>query len=241
MSNENVVDGLSQVEIDRFIYSISHELRSPLTAVLGMTRILQEDYGEELGQDGKYYLERINVNAKKMESFFNDLLKFSRVGRIYSPKENINVYMLIQEIVNSLSSDKELREFDVVFEKDLPFVIYERQALRDVFYNLIENAIIFTPRQIKPKITISHNYEHDEHIFSIEDNGIGIERGNTKKIFKLFERLKDIDVIGNGIGLSLVEKIIEYYGGRIWLESVRGEGSIFYFTVPKMEENTNEI
>lgn len=242
MPDHNVDDELSpEEEIEKFIYAISHELRSPLTAVLGMTQILQEDYSEELGQEGKYYLERINVNAKKMEIFFNDLLKFSRVGRLYFPKEKIKVNYLIQDIVKNLSNDKNLRQFDIEYHCELPIVTYDRQALRDIFYNLIENAIIFTPIQRKPKIIVSYTYEQDEHIFSIMDNGIGIDDENTKKIFKLFERLKDIDVIGNGIGLSLIKKIVEYYGGRVWLKSSKGEGSMFYFTVPNMEENTNEI
>jgi len=228
-------------DLENFIYTISHDLRSPLTAIQGMTQILMEDYEDLLDKDGRYYLERIDANVKKMESLINDLLKLSRAGRIKSPKEQIESLTMVSKIIDDISKEEGISNWNIAIDKSLPPVVYDRPALNEVFYNIIKNAVIFMGDQREPSIEVGYERQDNCVIFHVRDNGIGIESENIDKIFKVFERVRDIDSKGNGVGLAFVKKIIEHYGGKIWVESSKGHGSTFYFTIPYMEADLSEI
>ncbi|MBN1786024.1 MAG: GHKL domain-containing protein [Candidatus Methanofastidiosa archaeon] len=227
-------------DLDKFVYMVSHDLRSPLAAIQGMVQLLNEDYRDVLGPEGEYYLERINVNVVKMESLINDLLKLSRVGRFELPNERIDVNSLVHKIVNEYLEQYGLDRRVIVVD-ELPSVFYPREALKDVFEYLIDNAFKFLGDQEEPRIRVGFQKKESHHIFFVKDNGIGISQENSEKIFKVFERVRDIDSKGNGMGLTLSKKIVEYYGGKIWVESTKGKGSTFFFTVPVAEAELNEI
>jgi len=234
-------DPTTNDDLERVIYTISHDMRSPLTAIQGMTQILKEDYKDLLDENGSYYIERINANVDKMESLINDLLKLSRAGRITAPKERIDVQVLLNRIIEDISKEEDVSKIRFVVDPNLPSVVYDRLALQEVFYNIILNAVTFMGDQKEPKVEICHKNHENQTEFFVSDNGIGIDNENFDKIFKVFERVRDIDSKGNGIGLPLSKKIIEHHGGKIWVESKKGIGTKFFFTIPYLEAELSEI
>ncbi|MHC1604620.1 MAG: ATP-binding protein [Candidatus Methanofastidiosia archaeon] len=228
-------------EMERFVYSVSHDLKSPLTTVQGMADILLEDYNDVLDVDGKFYLNRIKANIMGMGTLINDLLKLSRVGKMESPKERINVHELVSEIVKNHVSQKLIKNPEIVIGKDLPTIKFERNSLYEIFENLIKNAFLYMGDQKHPKIEIGCNDEEKYWKFYVKDNGIGIKTQYFNKIFKVFERLGNIKTEGTGIGLAIVKRIVENHGGSIWVESKNKGGSTFYFTLLKENGDLNEI
>ncbi|MBS3733737.1 MAG: PAS domain S-box protein [Phycisphaerae bacterium] len=228
-------------EMERFVYTVSHDLRSPLITIRGFLGHLAEDAeagdAERLRDD----VGRITAAADHMNELLNGLLELSRVGRVANPTESVNLAALVEEVLASLAgvlapegSDAPPVAVDVA--DDLPTVLGDRRRLFEVYQNLIENAVRFMGPQSAPRIEIGIRRRDGAAQFYVRDNGIGIEPKYAEAIFDLFGKL-DADSPGAGVGLPIVQRIVEVHGGRIWIESDGpGTGATFYFTLAEMQE-----
>jgi signal transduction histidine kinase len=222
--------------LDRFAVRVSHDLKTPLITVAGFLGFLEKDI-----KDGKH--ERVERNvaqisdaAKKMGKFVDELLDLSRVGRIVNPPADVPFDAIVQEALKAAEGILQARQVQVKIEAIFPFVHVDRARIVQVMQNLIANGVKFMGDQPKPVIKIGFEEINGEHIFSMSDNGIGIEKENQERIFELFNKL-DPNTDGIGIGLGLVKRIVEVHGGRIWVESAgTGQGSTFKFTLRKQPD-----
>ena len=218
-------------EIEQFAYAASHDLQEPLRSISNYSTLLAEQLQEyPPNEDINKYMGLVTGGAKRMSNLIFDLLEYSRVGKEMA-KRTIDCKKLVHEILVDLSATIEESGAKINIEK-LPIIkCYE---LKSVFQNLIINAIKFKKKDVPPIINISGSDTGNEYLFAIKDNGIGIEKEYYDRIFIIFQRLhRRTEYKGTGIGLSLVKKIIEMHGGKIWVESVFCEETTFYFTIPK--------
>jgi PAS domain S-box-containing protein len=219
-------------ELERFTYTVSHDLKSPLITIKGFLGVLEEDALNGDNAHLKSDIARISSATDKMQALLGDLLTLSRIGRIANPAETVSFETLAREAVEQVAGGIRDKGVMVTIQPDLPPVNVDRVRIREVLVNLIENAIKFMGDQQHPAIMIGMRREGAQPAFYVQDNGIGIEPQYAKKIFILFEKL-DVRTEGTGIGLALVKRIIEFHGGRIWVESAGpGTGSTFWFTLP---------
>ena len=225
----------SNAEMEAFTYSVSHDLRAPLRGIVGFTSILEDDYRDKLEAEGHRITGIIRANTLKMGHLIDDLLAFSRLGRQEIQKMNVDTNALLQEIIGELhlpESGKKIN-WDI---KDLPPVYGDLKTLRQVWINLISNAVKYSSKKEEPVITIGHTTENGQQVFFVRDNGVGFDNKYREKLFRVFQRLHGEDEFeGTGVGLALVEKIIARHGGRVWAEGIVGEGAVFYFTLPAEE------
>lgn len=225
----------SNAEMEAFTYSVSHDLRAPLRGIVGFTSILEDDYRDKLEAEGHRITGIIRANTLKMGHLIDDLLAFSRLGRQEIQKMNVDTNALLQEIIGELhlpESGKKIN-WDI---KDLPPVYGDLKTLRQVWINLISNAVKYSSKKEEPVITIGHTTENGQQVFFVRDNGVGFDNKYRDKLFRVFQRLHGEDEFeGTGVGLALVEKIIARHGGRVWAEGIVGEGAVFYFTLPAEE------
>jgi PAS domain S-box-containing protein len=227
-------------ELERFTYTVSHDLRSPLVTIRGFLGYLRQD--AESGDLKRFDndLGRIARAVDKMQSLLNELLELSRIGRITNAPVNVAFKEIVKETVDLLSGPLEAENIRVDIVGQFPIVLGDRLRLAEVVQNLISNAIKFMGDQPRPTIVISTNGTDSDGkpIFVVRDNGIGIEPQYHDRIFGLFNRL-DPSTEGTGIGLTLVRRIIDIHGGRIWVESELGKGTAFLFTLPTPEDADN--
>jgi len=222
-------------EMERFVYTVSHDLKSPLITIQGFLGLLEKDAtaGETERLHGD--VSQIQKAAHQMQELLADLLEISRIGRLVNPPENVAFNELAQETVALLAGQIKEYGAEIDIAPDQPTLFGDRKRLLEVMQNLIGNALKFMGEQATPLIEIGSRREKGENICYVRDNGIGIEPRFHKKVFGLFERL-DPAVEGTGIGLAIVKRIIELEGGRIWVESEgEGKGSTFCFVLPGEE------
>ena len=214
-------------ELDRFAYVTSHDLKAPLRAIANLAAWLHEDLSGQIPAENQEQLELMQSRVERMDSLIQGLLNYSRVGKKNAPKTTIDVASSICEIIALLTFPP---EFELVIPSELP--TFETQAilLQQVFSNLIDNAIKYHPRK-QGKIVISVVEGESFYQFGVADDGLGIDPQYHDRIFTIFQTLQARDTFeSTGIGLSIVKKIVEGQGGKIWVESILGEGSTFYFT-----------
>ncbi len=219
-------------ELERFTYTVSHDLKSPLFTIRGFLGYLKQDAiagdRDRLEKD----IQRIVDATDKMQQLLNDLLELSRIGRLMNEPREIDMRELTSEVLALLHGQIEARGVEVLLQENLPRVYGDRQRLTEVMQNLVDNAAKFMGAQPSPRIEIgTEGFEQGMPILFVRDNGVGIAPDHFDRIFGLFNKL-DIKSDGTGIGLALVKRIIEVHGGRIWVESVPGAGSTFSFTLP---------
>ncbi|MFP3861011.1 MAG: PAS domain-containing protein [Bacteroidales bacterium] len=228
-------------ELESFSYSVSHDLKAPLRAIEGFSKVLEEDYFEKLDDEAKRYLNIIRSNASKMNQLISDLLAFSRLGRKALRTHNVDTKKLVEEVCRELPKEI-LKKIEFKF-MNLPPVRADRSMLKIVFSNLVSNAVKFTAQKAKPEIEVgSFQDMNNKTVFYVKDNGVGFNMEFADKIFGTFQRLhSDEEYQGSGIGLSLVKRVIEKHGGTIWAEAKQNEGATFYFYLPGFEnEQKNE-
>jgi PAS domain S-box-containing protein len=218
-------------ELEAFSYSVSHDLQAPLRAIDGFSHLLIEDYGAALPQEAQAFLIRIQHNAKRMGNLINDLLAFSRIGRRALQVEDIDMDQLVQEILNDFRADNELKRVEVIVDS-LPSCQADRSLLKQVWINLISNAIKYSSKRENPRIEIRHIAQHQGIVYVVKDNGVGFDMQYVNKLFGVFQRLhRDDEYKGTGIGLAMVRRIIERHGGSVWAEAELDKGATFYFTI----------
>jgi len=217
-------------ELESFTYTVSHDLRAPLTSIYGFSSLLQEDVYGRLDEEDQHCLERILANVTHMDALLTHLLDLSRIGRVAGPTEEVVVAALLREIQEDLAVKLEEAETEFVVQ-ELPTVRADRTRLRQVFANLIDNAVKFRSAERPLRIEVGCQEEGGCYCFHVSDNGAGIAPRYQERIFAPFQQL-DAEAEGVGMGLALVKKIVEHYGGRVWVKSDPGEGATFYFTIP---------
>lgn len=223
----------SNDELEAFSYSVSHDLRAPVRAMQGFARVLMEDYGENLDDAARDYLDRIVTGASRMDNLIQDLLVYSRLGHTELSLGPISLKQLINEILRQISPEIESRNAEVSISDDLPEVVANKMALGQALENLITNGMKFMPNGQSPKIRIEAQTIGKMVRLWIIDNGIGIPEEHHSRIFRVFERLHTAESYpGTGIGLAIVRKGVERMHGRVGLESSPGQGSRFYIELP---------
>jgi PAS domain S-box-containing protein len=230
----------SNAELEQFAYVASHDLQEPLRAVAGMVQLLQQRYQGKLDERADEYIEHAVSAATRMQGLINDLLAFSRVDRKGKPFDWVSIERVILAVQDNLMVT--IRENDASITHDpLPSVYGDDTQLIQLFQNLIGNAIKFRSQE-QPKIHISAEQQPEKWVFSIRDNGIGIEPQYFERIFAVFQRLHTRrEYPGTGIGLAICKKIVERHNGQIWVDSQPGQGSTFYFTIPiRRQSNVND-
>jgi PAS domain S-box-containing protein len=218
-------------ELEAFSYSVSHDLRAPLRSIDGFSHVLLEDYGEQLPDEGRNYLERVRAAAQRMAVLIDDLLNLSRVTRTPLQPKFINLSRMAEEIVHSLRESQPDRQVAFSVAPDL-MVEGDPHLLNIVLENLLSNAWKFTAKQEQPHVEFGQKPHAKERTFYVRDNGVGFDMAYADKLFGVFQRLHSMSEFpGTGVGLATVQRIIAIHGGRIWAESAEGKGATFYFTL----------
>lgn len=219
-------------ELERFTYTVSHDLKSPLVTIKGFLGYLREDALEGNLDRLENDLEHISTSADQMSQLLNDLLELSRVGRLVNPSEAVPFNTLVEEASERVQVQLDAQHVEVCVAPDMPVVYVDRPRLVEVLVNLLSNAVKFMGEQEKPQIEVGLRKQESESIFFVKDNGIGLAPRYHEKVFGLFERI-EATIEGTGVGLALVKRIIELHEGRIWVESKGlGHGATFCFTLP---------
>jgi light-regulated signal transduction histidine kinase (bacteriophytochrome) len=222
-------------ELEAFSYSVSHDLRAPLRHILGFADLLEKETGPALTENGRSHLKTICDAAGRMGELIDDLLAFSRSGRATLQKTNVSLDELAREAQGLFEADT--KERGIVWKMHpLGDARGDRAMLRQVFVNLISNAVKFTGRRAKPEIEIGRIAgEAGEDVIFVRDNGAGFDPRYTHKLFGVFQRLhSSADFEGNGIGLANVQRIVRRHGGNVRAEGVVDGGATFYFSIPKL-------
>lgn len=227
----------SNSELDAFAYIASHDLKEPLRGIHNYSTFLIEDYADLLNEDGVSKLKTLVRLTQRMEDLINSLLHFSRLGRVELLMQRTNLNELVASVIEVLSiSQEETNELDIRITRILPDVRCDRIQVSEVFSNLITNAIKYNDKahKIVEIGFLDQSTDESKITFYVRDNGIGIRQKHLDNIFRIFKRLHTAHQYGGGTGagLTIAKKIVERHGGNIWVESIYGEGSIFYFTLP---------
>lgn len=219
-------------ELAAFSYSISHDLRSPVRAVDGYARMLEEDYGNLLDGEGTRFLTTIRSEARRMGRLIDDLLAFAKLTRTDALETEIDMGALAREVAEQIRREQpnSTAEFNIA---DLLPARGDRPMLRQVFINFISNAVKFSSHAEKPAVEISSERRETENVYWVRDNGVGFDMRFAAKLFGVFQRLHKFDEFeGTGVGLAIAKRVITRHGGRVWAESSPGQGASFFFTLP---------
>src|SRR5450830_133592 len=218
-------------ELESFSYSVSHDLRAPLRAISGYALMLEEDYGDALGDKGQEMLLVVGKNVKKMDTLINDLLKLSKSTTAELTLNSFSMHEQVKQAVATLRADHSKIDFVIEPLENAPA---NQALLAQVWENLLSNAVKFSAKTEQPQIRISAQVTPQEVVYQVQDNGIGFDMRYVHKLFGTFQRLhRQEEYSGTGIGLALVQRIVVRHGGRVWAESTAGQGARFYFALPR--------
>ncbi len=221
-------------ELESFSYSISHDLRAPLRAINGFSKIIEEDYAQCFDDESKRLFQVIQQNSRKMGTLIDDLLAFSKLGKKPVQKSKINMTEMVEKLIYEI--EQETPHKASITMHSLYTAEADYNLLSQVWINLISNAIKYSAKKDKPIIEIGSTQHKDEIIFYIKDNGAGFDMKHADKLFGVFQRLHNPGQFeGTGIGLAIVQRVINKHGGKVWAEAKMEEGATFYFTLPASE------
>ena len=228
-------------ELEAFTYSAAHDLRAPLRHMHGFANFLHQAWYEKLDADGKHFLNKILTSSQEMGHLLDDLLNFSRLGRVELQREHVNVRQLVNRVRQELQPDEDGRE--VTWEiGDLPEIEADQSLLHQVMVNLLSNAAKYSRKSAEAHITVGSLQSHGNSVtIFVRDNGAGFEMQYADKLFRVFQRLhRAEDFEGTGIGLAIVRRVIERHGGRVWAEGAPGQGATFYFSLPAKGQQSGQ-
>jgi signal transduction histidine kinase len=217
-------------ELESFSYSVSHDLRAPLRAIDGFALMIEEDSEERLDAEGKRHLAVIRENSRRMGSLIDNLLVFSRLGRQPVASRDVNVDSIVREVIDETVGSGTTPQIEV---GPLPLARGDRGLLRQVWVNLIANAVKYSSKATRPLIQITGIRAGAENHYSVRDNGVGFDMAYADKLFGVFQRLHRADEFaGTGVGLAIVHRIVTRHGGRVWAEGAVNQGAVFSFALP---------
>ncbi|MFZ0281617.1 MAG: ATP-binding protein, partial [Bacteroidales bacterium] len=220
-------------DLEHFAYVISHDLQEPLRMVSNFTQLLNQRYGDKLDENARDYIKFAVEGSERMFNLINGLLAYSKINLRGKEFRMVDINGVLDEVVKNLRYmiEKKMAAIKIV---NMPALYADRSQMIQLFQNLVSNSIKFSPDS--PKITVNSEEQDEFYLFSVKDEGIGIEEQFFERIFQIFQRIDRVEEYeGTGIGLSVCKRIVERHGGRIWIESKRGTGSTFWFTIKKWE------
>ena len=218
-------------ELEAFSYSVSHDLRAPLRAIEGFSRILLEDYLPQIPPDAQRHLQVVCANTQQMGELIDDLLAFSRLSRQPLRKQPVALGNLINQVLEDLRAGQQEGNLEITVG-NLSDCDADPSMLKQVFINLLSNAIKFTRKREAPRIEIGHQQTAGESVYFVKDNGVGFDMRYADKLFGVFQRLHRAEEYeGTGVGLAIVQRVIHRHGGKVWAESGIDQGATFYFTL----------
>lgn len=221
-------------ELEHYVHTVSHDLRTPLVSLLGFSRLLAQDYGDVLSDTGRHFLERIEQASRNMEDLINDLLELSRIGEPNGQRGWVDPLAVLKQITADLKPRLEERGVSLELPESPPAIFCVRTQLYQVAANLIGNALEHMGEPRSPSVRIFVREELDALVLGVEDNGTGIAPEHHDRIFEIFQTAgRRAGRKGTGIGLAIVKKIAESHGGRVWVESRPGEGARFQVAFPR--------
>ncbi len=222
----------SNEELEQFAHVASHDLREPLRMITSFLQLLEKRYKDQLDDDAYEFIEFAVDGAKRLDNMINDLLEYSQVKSMVREFVQVDTEKVLDDTLLNLKVP--IDENNAIITHDpLPKIIGDNEMLMQLFQNLISNSIKYRSDNKSLKVHISAKEEENQYCFSVKDNGIGISSDHLECIFTIFQRLHtNEEYKGTGIGLAIAQKIVHQFGGQIWAESEKGEGSIFYFTIP---------
>ncbi len=236
-----------QLELEEFIYTVSHDLKAPVISIQGFAKLLQERLAEQLDEKSRKYLGRIVANCDNMATLLKDILDLSQIGRLEEERKEINLTALIAEIYENFSATASEKGIQLESSDYLPAVFGRQRRIEQVFANLVDNAVKYMPQQDRSLVQVGYDPDipgpkNTKGAFFVRDNGKGIPEQFHIKIFKIFQRAPSTANQENstGVGLTIVKRIIETHGGNIWLESAPDKGATFYFTLPLADAREEE-
>jgi len=219
-------------DLEAFSYSVAHDLQAPLRLIDGYSSILIEDYSKKLDEEFQRLLKVISRNAQKMGQLIEDLLRFSKLGKSTVNKSHVNMKQVIKEVVTEQSELVDPGRLDIRLGT-LEDLVCDEVLMRLVFSNLLSNAIKYSGKREKSIIEINSMRSADKVTYSVKDNGTGFDMKNTEQMFQVFQRFhKPADFDGTGVGLAIVDRIIQKHGGKIWAKGEVDKGATFYFSLP---------
>lgn len=225
------IEQLNQ-ELERFNYSVAHDLRAPLRGISGFGQALEEDCGAELSPQAKDYVRRMRTSAQRMDALITDLLRYATVGRQELLLRPVDTEAAVQAVIALLQGESRERRAEITVAAPLPAVRGDDTLLQVVLQNLISNALKFVAPDVPPRITISHEWRGDRVVVNIDDNGVGIPPEGQERVFRIFERFHP-QYPGTGIGLPIVHRALERMGGRVgFMPRADGTGTRFWFELP---------
>jgi len=233
---QRVVERTAQLEtankeLEAFSYSVSHDLRAPLRAIDGFSRILMEDYAPQIPSEVGRYLKTIRENSQQMGHLIDDLLAFSHLSRQALSKQAIATADMVRQVLADLRTEQEGRQVEIVLG-ELPPCQADPGLLRQVWMNLLSNALKYTRKRKVARIEVGSQEQEGERVYFVRDNGTGFDMQYAGKLFGVFQRLHSERVFeGTGVGLAIVQRIVHRHGGRVWAEAVLSVGATFYFTL----------
>jgi len=220
-------------ELESFSYSVSHDLRAPLRAIDGFSRMVLKRYADKLDDEGKRKLTVIRSNAQRMDDLINDLLAFSRMGRKEMLTAGLNMEALVWSVWKELTLVNPERRIQFSVQR-LPRGMGDQALVKEVVSNLLSNAIKFTKYRENAVVEVGAYAEGERNVYFVKDNGVGFDMQYYDKLFGVFQRLhSDDEFEGTGVGLAIAERVIRRHGGRVWAEGKVNEGAIFYFALPQ--------
>ena len=232
--NKDLQEKLSELQsLDAFAYSVSHDLMSPLNNINGLTNLLIRQHSGQLNESGQKMLEMVLESTQKMSKLVKNLLLFSRQANAELKKAELDMNALVQVVLKEISAYKPLNGFKITV-LELPSAQCDENMIRQVWINFISNAIKYSQKCESPEIEVGALMEGSTPIYYVKDNGAGFDMKDYDKLFGAFQRLHtEKEFEGTGIGLNIVKRIVERHGGRVWAESVLGQGATFFFTLEK--------
>jgi PAS domain S-box-containing protein len=225
-------------ELEAFAYSVSHDLRTPLRAVAGFAKILADEYAVKLDAEGLRLLNVVRDGANSMSRLIDDILAFSRIGRLEMANSHIDMEETVRATIKAIEPLIAARQVAIDIRQPLPPCRGDAAMMRQVWGNLLGNAVKFTETRPQAIIEIGATVENAETTYYIKDNGVGFDMRYAAKLFGVFQRLHSDELFeGTGIGLAIVKRIVSRHGGRVWAEGRPNEGATFYFTLPAEDES----